>query len=480
MREVLSSMKKLSLFGTSLEALSEVVSAQSRINCFYEVREDEDKAKIIIRSTPGLTQFSSVPYAIRGWLVVNNYLYVVAGANVYKIDTLGVVTTLGTMLPSTSTVVGMSNNATQIIIVNGTNGYILTIATGVLAQITSANFPNGSTSVIYIDGYFVINVAGTSQFYKSSLYDGTTWAALDFASAENNPDILVAIDNLSGTLILWGTASIEFWQDTGGYPFPFSRLTGSTAQWGLAAQWSRAYVANTMMFLGSNTQGAVQVLMLNGYTPQRVSNADIEHQIAEFSTVSDAVALSYIIDGHIMYQITFPTANKSFLFDFNNNMWSVVQTGLTAARHKGNLGIAFNNHNYVSDYLNGNIYLLDQYNYTDNGASILREVDTRHIEMGGDVFSIDELFLDMDTGRGLQSGQGSNPQLMVQVSKDGGRTFGNERLASIGKVGQYIGPRAHLNRFGSATDFVFKIRMTDPVPFIITYGSAIIREGQQK
>ena len=105
----------------------------------------------------------------------------------------------------------------------------------------------------------------------------------------------------------------------------------------------------------------------------------------------------------------------------------------------------------------------------------MRLCQTRHIHDNGNMLAIDEIFLDLETGVGLQSGQGQTPQIMVSVSKDGGRTFGNERLMGIGQVGQYIGPRATLRRFGASRDFVFRFRMTDPVKFAVTYGAAVTR-----
>ena len=86
-----------------------------------------------------------------------------------------------------------------------------------------------------------------------------------------------------------------------------------------------------------------------------------------------------MIDGHIMYQITFPTANQSFLYDVTTDLWSIVRNGISANRHLGQMSVVFNNQNYVSDYSNGNLYTFNKTSYTDNGTVILREVDTRHV-----------------------------------------------------------------------------------------------------
>jgi hypothetical protein len=218
-------------------------------------------------------------------------------------------------------------------------------------------------------------------------------------------------------------------------------------------------------------------MMLNGYTPQRVSNSDIENLINGFSVMSDATSYTYIVDGHPMYQINFPTAARSFLYERAEDMWQEVQTGLAVqARHFGNLGIAFNSHNYIADSTTGNIYQLRIDVYTDSGTAIKRQAVTRHVHAGGNEFSVDELWLDMETGVGNQSGAGVNPQVILRVSRDGGRTFGNEKWASMGLVGQYMSPRVIWRRLGAARDFVFEFTVTDPVKFTVINGSVSQRQ----
>jgi hypothetical protein len=442
------------------------------------IPSEEKGVKVIIRGTPGLSLFVTLPTSpIRGMLNVNNTLYVVAGNTLYSVSAGGGVTTLGVMTVITSETVGMAFNNTQIIIATGTNGYIYTIATTTLSLISSASYPQTADSVCFMNGFFVVPNPGTGQFFISNVYDGTTWQALQFATAETSPDNLLAVDGLHGTLILWGANHIEYWQDNGGFPFPFQQLVGTAQDWGLAAFNSRAHFNNTMAFLGLNQQGQVQVMMLNGYSPQRISDSNIENIINSFSIVSDAVALTYNVDGHPMYQLTFPSANRSFLYEGTTGMWSEVQTGVSLQnRHIGNLSVSFANEVYCSDSSTGNIYQFSTYVYTDNGTSIKREVESKHIQMDGNKFSIDELWFDFELGQGLQSGQGSNPQIMLQISKDNGETFGNERWTSLGKVGQYGGPRVIYRRLGQSRDFVFKIRLTDPVPFVLVRGSAVLRQ----
>ena len=477
-------MKTIPLFGSGVDSYSKSVTAQRRLNCFYDNRADSDKAAIVIRGTPGSNLWLTLPNSpIRGWYVQGNILYVAANKVLYSVTAAGVVTQLG-VLNTSSGYVSFADNAVQLILADGTNGYIYTLITGSYAQsalntagsfgaIADGNFPAGATSVEFIDGRFLANLGGSRQCFASYAYDGTNWGATSpanivYFTKENSSDKLINVSAFEGTIMLWGQNSIEFWQDVGGATLPYQRITGSTSIYGLGAVLSIAVVAGLTYFLAACPGGGVQVCVLNSYAPKVISTPDIDHIINSFAVTSDAIGFNYLIDGHDMYQLTFPTANRSFLFDATMGMWSEVQTGTTPyTRHYAQLGIVFDDVNYFTDATSGNIYQFSQYAYTDNGTPQLRQCTSMHIRNQGNVFGIAELYIDMDTGEGLQSGQGSSPLLMIEVSKDQGRTYGTMRTVPIGGVGQYY-TRAVSRRFGMARDFVFRITLSDPIPFIIT------------
>ena len=491
-------MKPVPLFGEGINAYSPAVSAQRRLNCFYDIRKDQDKNTAILRGTPGVVLLYALPTGpIRGWQVVGNLLYIVAGLVLYSVTSGGTVVVLGTMAPSASPFVDVTDNGLQLGIVDGNTLYVYTLVTGVYKQtalnaagsfgaVVDANFPAGATSLAFIDGRCIANKPNTRQAYMCEQYDLTNWTNVaslpTYMTKENSSDQLAAVDVINGLVILWGLQSIEFWQDVGSSPNPFARIMGATQAWGLAAVNSRQPLNNTAIFLGQNPQGTLQIQMLQGYTPTRVSTTDIEDIISGFAVWKDATSLTYIVAGHPMYQINFPTANRSFLYDSLTNIWQEVQTGLDLqARHIANMGIAFNSKNVVADATSGGLYVLDVGALTDNGILIKRQATSRHIYFEGNDIGISELLLDMETGVGLQTGQGKDPMIMLQVSKDGGRTFGPERWVRIGKVGQFR-TRAIWRRLGMARDFVFQFTMTDPVKFTILRGSITPtgQEGKQR
>ena len=474
-------MKPIPIFGSGVQAHSPAVTAQRRLNCFFDPRPDGDKSDAVIRGTPGTVLWLTLPVApIRGWTLVAGNLYIVANKNLYKVTPAGSITYLGS-ITTTSGMVSLADNGVQVIIVDGTFGYTYTIASTVFAKITDVNFPNGCTTVSFINGRFQVEVAGTRQFVTGQPYDGTLWTPYTFGTKENESSVLLAVEVVNGTLQLWGDESVEFWQDVGTTPLPYARVSGTTQAWGLAAVASRAQFMGGEIFLGKNPQGHLQVMAFapNSYIPTRVSTSDIEDIIDDLPSYTDAIALTYVVNGHVMYQLTFPSGACTLVYDGLSKIWHEAQTGTTLQdRHFGNYGIAFNGENYISDSTTGNIYRLDDNTNTDNGAAIKRQIRTRHIRNGGNVFTVAELYLDIETGMGAQAGQGSDPMMMIQVSKDGGRTFGAERMVSMGPVGQYRSPRLITRRWGQARDFVWQFTVTDPVQFVVISGAVVVA-GQE-
>lgn len=72
--------------------------------------------------------------------------------------------------------------------------------------------------------------------------------------------------------------------------------------------------------------------------------------------------------------------------------------------------------------------------------------------------------LDLETGRGVTTGQGIDPQIMCQWSDDGGHTWSEESWVSAGVQGAYQW-RAIWRRLGKSRDRVWRVVVSDPVPW---------------
>lgn len=126
----------------------------------------------------------------------------------------------------------------------------------------------------------------------------------------------------------------------------------------------------------------------------------------------------------------------------------------------------FNQKNLICDRETGEVYEQSLSLFDFDGEEIHRIRVSPHQAQEKINISFSSFELDVETGRGLQSGQGSNPQIMMKYSSDGGRTYGSERWTTIGAVGKYR-TRVRWSRCGSARDRVWLVRYTDPTFFQI-------------
>lgn len=468
------------LFGEGTYGKSAVVTRQRRLNCYFELRKDGDKSKIVCYGTPGLVakfQLSTpLSLPVRGILGTQSALYATAYNQFQSLSATGTALYSNTLSTSSGqTSMAVNAGATQLVIVDGDVGYLYTPASATFAQI-AGSFPNGAKTVTFVSGFFVAEQAGSQYFWVSNANDGSTWNSLAFAAASAYSDRILAVDNLSGILLAFCEQHMEFWQATGVTPVPFTPIQSAANEFGLAAIFSRAHVDQSIIFLAQTREGQAQFVQLKGFNARIISDADIDSLVNSFGTISDAVAMTYEVDTHKFYQVSFPTVNRSLLYDCATGIWCEVQTGASVnpVRHTANLSTYYAGGILVTDYATNQVYTFSTSAYSDNGSVQPFEVITRHILSEHNRIRISSVYLDMETGVGLQSGQGSNPQVMLQYSKDNGRTWSAERWVGLGQVGQYMA-RVIWRRFGSSRVATFRIRITDPVKRVITNGALKIK-----
>lgn len=464
------------LIGTGVKSKSAVISAQRRINAYLEPQRDQDKAAVAVYGTPGLTKVldeGALPY--RSGITVGDLLYLTQG-NVFKDCNNAFVTTdrnAAARMTTNAGRVSMATNETTVVTVDGTNGYIYDSNALTFAQIASAMFANPKT-VTYQDGYYLatFDETGTNKKRCQISADGITWNALDYRAIDTTPGALIRAISLGGEVHQFADKGIEFWAYTGDPTFPFQPIRGATIPIGLAARWSIAVGGDSLYFLGRDrSNSGAQVYELKGHTVRSISTPDVSDAISKYASVGDATGYFYGLDEHDMYVLSFPAAGKTWMYDAYASeilgvpSWTELQSGV-GGRHLSDLGMSLVNKGYVSDYASGKLYLIDATVYTDNGAASFFEVDTRHFFKDYEYVTVDQFVAEFETGVGLAVGQGIDPQVMLQVSRDGGRTFGAEMWFSLGKVGEYTA-RIASDPLGTARDFVFKLRISDPVKRVL-------------
>jgi hypothetical protein len=465
---------KTPILGQTYVARSVNAADARMVNLFAEVLSEGKEAAFLQRA-PGLRKLNTIGNGpIRGlWAFSpqDGVGFVVSGTQLYKIDNTYTATLIGTVAGTGP--VSIADNGTQLFIAANGPSYIYNNTTNAFGQITDPDFP-GAVTVAYLDGYFVFNEPNSQKMWITQLLDGTSIDPLDFASTEGSPDGLVAV--LSNFREIWafGTNSIEVWYDTGASDFPLQRIQGAFNELGCAAPFSIAKVDNGLFWLGRDRRGQGIVYQANGYSGQRISTHAVEWQIQQYANLSDAIAYTYQQDGHSFYVLIFPSANTTWVYDLATQAWH-ERAGFTDGaftRHRSNCQMAFNNEVVVGDFENGNIYAFDLDDYSDNGQIQKWLRSWRALGPGKNDLNRTaqhSLQLDIESGVGLNLGQGSDPQVMLRWSDDGGHTWSNEHWSPVGKIGEYY-KRVFWRRLGMTLklrDRVYEVSMTDPVKVAI-------------
>jgi len=404
----------------------------------------------------------------------------VYGDKVYRISPDYTIREQTGFLGTTSGLVGIASNGTQLLIVDGLFGYVVDISAQTVTRISDVDFPNGVTNADYMDGYFIVNGNGTQQFYTSELLDGGLWDGTDFASSEGSPDTAVGLIVDHRELWLFGSNSAEIWVSTGEGSPPFARSANAFVEHGCIAHRTIKKLDNTIFWLGGDDRGYGVVWRADGYNPSRVSTHALESAIAGYSVVTDAQAFTYNQEGHAFYVLTFPTEGKTWVYDAATGGWHERSyrdpLNGTLTRWRASCHCVLNGKHLVGDFEDGRLYELDLNYYSDDGDPILRLRATQaQAEVQERVF-YNWLQVDMQTGVGLTLGQGSDPKLMMRYSNDGGQSWSDLRDGSLGAIGDYSG-RCKYNRLGAGRNRVWEVSMTDPVKFALVGAVVDVDKG---
>lgn len=390
------------------------------------------------------------------------------------------VTLFGTLLTNNGPVCIRDNGpGGQIVIVDGLYGYTVNIVGApVLTQITDAGFL-GASRCAFIDGWLIFNEPDSQTFFTTGPTPYTiTFPGAFFALKDSSSDNLVTLMENNRELWLIGERTSEVWYNAGGANFAFSRIPGVAPQIGCSAANSIARLGSSLVWLGSSERGQNVIIQTDQYSYKDISTRAVEAAITSYPQVSDAIGFVYEEEGHLFYVLTFPTADKTWVYDATSQQWheraSYNSTTGAFHRFRGNCFMNFQNLRMVGDYQSGYMNRMSRSVYTDAGfdpdtglpteeplvarrrSPILWSRENRKRLFHG------SLQVDFAPGVGLQTGQGSDPQAMLRWSDDAGQTFGNEHWTTIGAAGRYRN-RALWRRLGQARDRVYEVTVSDPV-----------------
>lgn len=444
---------------------------QRTVNMFPVVNESgTPKQTKYLKQIPGLRLFGTMAGQIRALKNIDGTLYGVAGSKFVEITSAGTSVDRGTLASSTGRV-SIAVGVTQVVIVDGPNGYISDRSTSAFTQISDPAF-YGSATVQFIDNYFTFVRPGTQQYYWA-LADASSFDALNFASAEGSPDNIVEQIVDHRQLILLGSDSTEIYEIGSDPNLPFQRI-GAAIETGCAAPGTACKIDNAIVWLGQDERGAGIIWRLNGYTPTRISTNWVEEKIRkamrDAGEVSGAAAYSYQQDGHSFYCINVPGIDTTLAVDVATGVWhdrAELVNGVYAQHRATCHAFCYGKHLVGS--ADGRIYELDPTISNNAGDVLVRDriVPDSGTAPGG-LVRHGNVEIGCTVGEGLPNGQ--KAQIMMRRTNDGKPpTAANSwAYASLGNVGE-TEARVIFPRTGMARDRVWQFRVTDDAAFSLLW-----------
>lgn len=463
---------RLDIIGPSYVSRASYNNNRELINWYLEKDTQGGREGLILMPSPGTSIFSTVSgqNVVRGLYNYNGTCYGVVGSKFVQISSAGAVTIRGTLSTSTGRV-DIDSIQDQIMITDGTAGYTYTVSTTTFAVITDADYPDAATNVTSMNGRFVVTNPNTDQAFYSNLRAGTGWQALNFYRAESLQDDLVSLHFTGRVMVLFGKFTSEIWQaDTSGSTNFLVNTPGTFIDYGIIAPHSICQMENCLFGLTQNRYGQGEVLQTIDFDTKIISTPAIHHYISSLTTLTDAFGYIYQEKGRKAYRLTFPTDGVTLEYDILNEYWNKVSSFVSGenTRHISNCYTFCYGKHLVGDYQSGNIYEMSSNTYTDNGIEIRRTFIFPFVpNTEGKRTSIYDFELYCQEDVALETGQGSDPQVMFSYSRDGGHTWGNERTRSIGNT-KWATVGAGRLPYG-------KITTSDPVPFIILGATANVQ-----
>lgn len=467
-----------------------IANAQACVNLYPEKNPKDAEAPVTCYPTPGLRTLVNTGEAapVRGlWLASNGQLYAVIGQKIFYIRQDWTTQFLGLLESERTTPVGMADNGRTLVIVDGSqNGYTITLNTNAYGSISSPYF-YGADVVDYLDTYLLFNWPRTNKFY-CTLSDTVDFDGLYFGAKSAYPDHISSLIVMNREVWLLGTqAATEIHSNSGSAGFPFAILPGTYIEHGCVAPFSVKKNSLMVFWVGVDSAGVGTVFMGTGRNAARISTPAIAAEWSRYPTLVDAIGMIYRLQDHVFYQVTFPSADATWVYDVSEQEWhrrTWTDGNGVERRHRANCMVYAYGKLLAGDWEVGKIYEQAQGAFTDDGVPIVRRRGYPHITQDGRLLSLKNFSANIQTGQipgtigeervdgvdgvwntGWGPGTGAfdslQPKVWLRWSLDRGHTFLEPVAQPLGATGQFA-EYPSWNNLGAGRDFVFELFWSTP------------------
>ena len=327
------------------------------------------------------------------------------------------------------------------------------------AKIADDDFiSRGAGDVEFLDDFMIFREPDSARFFIAEYGSTSDFDALQFAIADSSTDDLVGMIEDHRQLLLFGTKSLELWENTGAFGVPFERNINGVIPKGCLNAATIAAVDYSVYWVAEDNT----VRRLDGLTPMVVSTHAVEQFIAA-ATASTLEAFTYDQEGHFFYVLT--ADEGTFVLDLRTSEWHERET-YAKNNWQPRQYAQFAGKELVGDSNSNKIGEIDPDTFADWGGIQRMEWTYQTVYAKGQRAFHNRLEIVMETGVGLTTGQGSAPKIMLQYSDDGGKTWQAMPDKDLGALGDRD-VRAVWWNLGSARQRVYRAAVSDPIAITV-------------
>jgi hypothetical protein len=349
----------------------------------------------------------------------------------------------------------------ELVIVNGSQGYVYNTASNVLEQITDPSYEGGICAA-YLNQY-ILQIDPTRRYwFHSDLADAKQYISTDRYEGESNPDRMVSLVVDHQEVWVFNERSIDVFVNTGNQSATFERATGTSIEIGCAGTFTPAKCDNSLFWLGSDGI----FYRANGYNPMRISTHAIEQAVSELDW-SNCYSMVWEDRGHKVIYWSFPDG-QTWGYDVATQLWHRRKSYGFSNWRVNNL-VYWNGQWIAGDAYSDKLYSLDWDTNTENSAELERIRTTGVTHSNQNRFRVDAVELVVSVGRSALDN--ADYYMEICYSDDGGYTFSNWKTRSLGVQGAYE-QRLMWRRLGMARHRTWKLRVTSPVKCDVIAASA--------
>lgn len=436
-----------------LDTDNRAANSSRLINCHREAVGG--RSSHVLKSVLGTSAFADIDAAfLRAIAQIEGSMYVVLGGRFYKISSAGVITNIGPVSDSIETTI--SGNNGLVTIVAGGSYYTWDGAT--LSQPATGAFSDFG-SVTFIGQRTLLTERNGRRFQWSGVADAATLGGLDFATTESRDDSNLRAIPIGGAVWFFKELSIERWYQSGDTSF-LSPISGGTIDTGLKAYGLVSAFPNGAAFVGNDN--IVYMASAGGLQP--ISTVAVETSVSQ----NDPTHVFYYEDeGHKFCVVRF-SDRPAWVYDISMGEWHErAETEDFTAWSAVGCVLAYGAYHIGS--ITGGIFKLER-NSVDGSIPLVRQATGMTLRLDGNRFRVASLeFL----GRVGRADLGRPAAMIMQLSKDYGETWSDERTASMGDIGDYS-TRMIFRRLGLFRAVTPRVQWADQTDLTIDADATVV------